>query len=602
MYVLNRLKFTGKLNENTPRCVVLEILQAHSICIYKSIDTISEHIKEIERIENYRTDSFDEPLKSTDLRKLATFVNFNCSSWTKTSLVKAYTHMCNFDRKNIAGIIFGQKTNEQIYNYNACMMYVLCKEYSIDTYWNMTQEQMIVSLKKLSLSLSSLRSQLETYVLQMDKSIIINVLNKFKTSSLSENIVNDAEQKPMDFPPLIELDLINISQSYTKISASNYALQFVTPKCHSDAVILAALVYSVNLSDVKNPYLEYFALRESGSKMLYTPVDSEFREIYTTNISFFDLDILYEPSLSCMYDIDRLKHMCFLEGYTVNHLNGHSYEDLLQKTRVSFNVYPGKNGYKKEEDTPIMLESIKDLSNSECITFGKLETKELTTFSVKEIIQLFNSERVFKNPLDMKQILEERVVNKISSYAEKIHSIELLTAIENVKKWQIYTTDVTTKLRDVYNSNLYIKEMLYKILDAGMYMRGWKISSENYPLNETETITLENNQQVETNVNTSINDIFELMEKYPLDIQDELFNLPLMRYMDLEKEFIVSPDKDDGKSIFERLDFVRQGFIHKNMKSCIRVSSNIILSSIYYYICALNLPEPFNISELQIIS
>ena len=41
---------------------------------------------------------------------------------------------------------------------------------------------------------------------------------------------------------------------------------------------------------------------------------------------------------------------------------------------------------------------------------------------------------------------------------------------------------------------------------------------------------------------------------------------------------------------------------YKNMKSCIRLTSNIILVSAYYYICALGLSEPFRLEDLDHIS
>jgi hypothetical protein len=69
-----------------------------------------------------------------------------------------------------------------------------------------------------------------------------------------------------------------------------------------------------------------------------------------------------------------------------------------------------------------------------------------------------------------------------------------------------------------------------------------------------------------------------------------------------ERHFIITPDPEDGKSILERLQFVKSGDKHKNMKSCIRLSSNIVLTSIYYYICSLGLFEPFRLEELEYIS
>ena len=68
------------------------------------------------------------------------------------------------------------------------------------------------------------------------------------------------------------------------------------------------------------------------------------------------------------------------------------------------------------------------------------------------------------------------------------------------------------------------------------------------------------------------------------------------------QDFIVTPDKDDGSSILDRLRIVSEGDKHKNMKSCIRVSSNILLVTAYFYICSLGLPKPYNLNDLDHIT
>jgi hypothetical protein len=66
--------------------------------------------------------------------------------------------------------------------------------------------------------------------------------------------------------------------------------------------------------------------------------------------------------------------------------------------------------------------------------------------------------------------------------------------------------------------------------------------------------------------------------------------------------YIITPDPDDGTSMIDRLQIVLKGDKHKNMKSCIRLSSNILLVSTYYYLLSLGVSEPFNIRELDHIS
>jgi hypothetical protein len=138
-------------------------------------------------------------------------------------------------------------------------------------------------------------------------------------------------------------------------------------------------------------------------------------------------------------------------------------------------------------------------------------------------------------------------------------------------------------------------------------MRGWKVTNDKYPLRESLTLydKLEGaSQRIETNVYESINEVFERLEKYREDEIKVLKNLPLMRINNSNGKitYIVSPDPDDGTDIFERLKIVLNGDKHKNMKSCIRVTSNILLISVYFYLCSLGVHEPFNINELDHIT
>ena len=139
-------------------------------------------------------------------------------------------------------------------------------------------------------------------------------------------------------------------------------------------------------------------------------------------------------------------------------------------------------------------------------------------------------------------------------------------------------------------------------MECGMYMRGWKVVSDNYPLSEKSTQIRESNAvEIETNVHKSVKDVFDYLDNFTPEIKKMLMGLPLYKRTN-DKEFIISPDPDDGNSIFERLQFVISGDKHKNMKSCIRLSSNIILNTVYFYMTSLGLNEPFNINDLDYIS
>jgi len=609
-YILNRQRITGKLNEYTPSCVVIEILKAHAICVSKTINSLEENIREVNRINEYRTLTIKEPFNEKELRYLASFVNYDYKTWTKTSLLASYTHMMNFNRKNISSIVYGQKTYENTEVYNDCMLYSVCREYNLDTKWNMNSLQMLTSIRNLALSLSSLQEQVNGFINKASKYQLVNLLNLIDLNKVNKSIdITQIEsvKTPTTLPPILELNINSLCESLNRYKNTSYILSRVNPISHYDAIILAALIYNVNIIESKVPFDEFLQIKRVKDLKYYTPIDEVFRKRFLKNPIWYDLTMHWEPSLNSIYDTEGLKKLCIYEGFTVEDFRGYGFESLLQISRISLNIFFGKNVYSDEEATPILLQELKDLTNSECITLGNLETKELTTFSLEELTTHFKTYKEYKNPLKLDEILDSRIVNKLKLYAINMNNTDMVRSIEEVENWKAYSTEFTEKLRQLYYKDKSVVDILYKILECGMYMRGWKVSSDTYPLTSLSTNHTENLQyKIELNVHNSIDEVLNFVKTYNSDVQKVFEVLPLVKYTVNEKSgernFIVSPDPDDGKSMFERMSFVKSGDKHKNTKSCIRLSSNILLTSVYFYICALGIHEPFRLEELEYIS
>jgi hypothetical protein len=115
---------------------------------------------------------------------------------------------------------------------------------------------------------------------------------------------------------------------------------------------------------------------------------------------------------------------------------------------------------------------------------------------------------------------------------------------------------------------------------------------------------LDSENKIEENVSNAIVKVFETFSTYTDEEQNVLNSLPLMKFCNSgnEKSFIITPDIEDGTSIFERLKFVSEGDKYMNNKSCIRLSSNILLMSAYYYLVSLDQNEPFDITKLDHIT
>lgn len=606
-YHLNRVRLTGKLNEFTPSCVVLEVLQAHNISIYGKINSLTENINQITVIEKYRTTTLFEPLSSNNLRYIATFINYESSLWTKSSLLEAYERLTNFDRKNINNIVYGQLTHDNLNVYNATMLYILCKENNIQTTWNMTPQQMVLSLKQLSIPISTIREQIISYTNKMNRNDLINLINNIPTNLTDINLTEEEiEQQNNDtHPPLLEINPLKLKSIFNKYKDTSYLLKRIIPKSHNDAIILASLIYNLNLVDSKYPYQEYLKLRQCKGLNFYTPIDIEFRKKYLRNPDWFNLNIFWEPALSFIYDEEGLRRMCSNEGYELEDFRNYSPESLLQISRISNNVYLGKHIYEDVDVSAINMTDLKELDSKQCLTIGNIESKFLHIYTFDELVEYFTNEKEYRNPVKENEILSKKIINKLKLYATKLNHTGMLEVMEMIHKWKQYSNEFTDKLRTLYNKNTNIVNFLNKLIEIGMYMRGWKVVCDSYPLRESQTKVVEGAiSKIEVNFVTSTSELYQILETYTEEEKKILSNLPLMRISVTEdvQDFIVTPDKDDGSSILDRLRIVSEGDKHKNMKSCIRVTSNILLVTAYFYICSLGLPKPYNLNDLDHIT
>lgn len=620
--ILTRLRITGDLNEKTPLCVVKEILEAHNLSISRITDKDLKFEvlqQEIQKLNSYRPLTL-QGKPEDNLRYIATFVNPNCKTWTKNSLLKAFDHLLNFPKENpsiLSNIEFCQKDRDNIEGYNACMLYSLCKHYSIDTNWKMTENQMALLLQKLSFDSTKLRTNLVPLLESLTKSQLVNIYALLEQGSKKKGTIellperNSSEKNDkQEMKAMAYLDKEKLVKYHGNFNDTNYLLASIQPRNHYEAIVLAGMLYKLNIIESRFPLQEYEELSIVKSVDMYVPIDTIFRKKFLWNKSWYNIYHHWVPELTFLYTEKDLKTFCFQEGYDSEDFRNYDGMNLLHLSRISINIYNGKNVYNLDEDiTPICLDSLSELPNSECITFGIIsETNSLKTFSIKEICEVFTNVKNYVNLNNMKEALPERIIRKLQSLDYTKSNLELVKAINIVEKWKQYSNEFSESLRSIYSGNKKISEFLYKVMEASLYMRGWKVISEKYPLNEKDTKLIDSELQfeIEQKVFSKILEIQEWLKNSDLSETEikVLKGLPLMKFSheNQSKVFVMTPDPEDGTSLLHRLEIVLDGNKHKNMKSCIRLSSNILLHSVYFYICSLGLVEPFNIFELEHIT
>lgn len=84
-------------------------------------------------------------------------------------------------------------------------------------------------------------------------------------------------------------------------------------------------------------------------------------------------------------------------------------------------------------------------------------------------------------------------------------------------------------------------------------------------------------------------------------MEETVKNLPLIIYNYLNNRFTQSNSSDEGLTIYDRINIVKEGE-DGSIQSCIRMTSNKFVSSAYYYMRLLSLYVPFHISDVSYIS
>jgi hypothetical protein len=151
-------------------------------------------------------------------------------------------------------------------------------------------------------------------------------------------------------------------------------------------------------------------------------------------------------------------------------------------------------------------------------------------------------------------------------------------------------------------------QALERLLQLGMYMRGWKVSDATknegqYPLASIETTFSGGNQ---SEVDIKVTEALHLYEEAVSNISSHIVrqflrSSPLLRRIvtDTHVRFVPTLMADQGYTIEDRVAIIRTGE-DGSVFSCLRMSSNLIVSSAYYYLAtSLGVDPGFDISKMS---
>ena len=615
--LLSRLLITGPVNSNTPKCVLLEIADAHGIDYSSVLDSPKLQSLLLEKITTtscptipYTISQISTINDRQSLQSIALFVNKNIS-WKSSALKTAFSHLYQFTTLQdfqLASIIYGEQTNDTPYHHNTCILYRICTLYHINLNYYTSALQMAQAVKLLSIDAGTILHHVQHFLsTDATKSNLISIL-------LMNNTLNTINIEPVTSITQSTQQYHDLLQAlYPSLTDLQQLRSRVNPTTNVGAIGLACMLYNIDISQATNPLNEFTTLKLDADN--YIPSDPYMAYWHNLNNTIFDLTQNFNPTFPIEYYHDyHLNNLAINHGYLGAPNKTRQYE-FLQLQYATDTFYLGQLPNLSTTELIIDFDDITNVPYGQLLTFGsKLGT--LYPISISELIQTFTINRSFTNPFVANSIFSDAAITKLLSILQ-LHrgpqsqplSPETI-ALQNTLIDKIYYVksiyfpdDETKSFVAMYNNSRpetkdEIIKTLIAILHCGMYMRGWEGINHPYPI-DAKIVSIHDQIIVDTQVLKTINNIESLCRGLG-KIGVRILELPLVRYVD--GKYLRSIYPDDGFTIGERLNLVKQGETTNNMSSCIRLSSNWICASAHKYIIALGQSPPFEITQLRKIS
>jgi hypothetical protein len=663
---LSRVSLIGGIDINTPICVLEEIadtcyIKFKNLNLFNNRNKLINKINKKKSDKIFcREGNKEENSKEYDdssYRLIAKYVNPHCKDWSKKALLKAFNFLQQFDFESfrITDFKYGWQTNENPESLNACLLYKICKENNIHLNFDTTIDEiatnvrLLLKLKIPSINISVKQTLFNNLRFFCNDSDLINTLYKDMKYILS-NIpiipIDKKDGKDGKDTKDEKREKINTNDLFQKANIfSHEDLSEIEPKNDLEAIVLAALKYKIDIRDCYNPLQEYKFLSNDP----YFPQDEYLKERLKNSYNHpYDMsnpyiNQIFNPDFPPnLYSVKDLMNLSYQEGLNV--IDGDYYSALQVAYLTETFIHGKQNTFLNKQNTFLnkqntfskknsnqqnaieylnrensFLENIEDMDTDEVVSFGirnsnlsgKNQRKLLMrAFSYGELCETFSNRKNFSIP-GSNEIFSDEVIQKLYFLTQKERyptesqeayeiRCDLGEEIERIKIFFQTKDEKIKEFLDKYEkckNKEEIEKILTCLLNCGMYMRNWDGISD-YPLKSKDT-TFEVVKQIEVDhkVTQSLLNLKEIVQKSLLG--KYIMELPLMLYNTSSRLFLPSTDVGEGLTIKERLKIIKKG---KGDNSCIRLSSNRIISTAYYYMILLGFRLPFNMDEVSSIA
>ena len=603
-------------DQNTPILVIAEMAESMGYKVDPTLTSPNYIQGLLDGIENYQTRVHGRiefildkeskmPLQENDnLAKIAKFVNSDNHDWTLNALNQAFQHLVLFfqQTKTRYEIDFkpGRKTPQCPMNYDACMLYKICLSRGLTTHRNMSLQ---------------------------DMSELIALYNTSKQDLIQMILKQKGRGICLPWDPQREVD--STSQTYRSFFQNGdirtIFLNKYQPMDHSEAVVFAQIRFGINIFNALSPLDEYKHMSGQAIDSLgqnYHPQDLSMKKLLSRDPSWIlpSPDKWISPLLKS-YKPFKLRSLAQLEGYRESEdliRPEESLGELSEKNHIYLGIHPFIRLDKIE--TLIFRDRIESVQDSEdiLISLGKTaHPGDLSVLTLNELCDWFESEKSFCLPNNRYYYFNDVTVAKLCTMCEtsmKEHRGRQQEIPKSI--WRMYglISSIRQLESDVYDHIEKIKRLpaddqdsfklyLSMIKDLAYYMRGWRVGgNEDAPLDSNQTQTDQGDfSEIEKNCSFQFLAIAEVYNNWSQEIRDLMDRIFLMvqKEKDGQSIYIKSNSQEVGRTLVEKLNIVKED---NNDNSCIRLSSNYILYTVWFYYKECFGEELFPMAKVSFIS
>lgn len=590
---LDRRLITGNITINTPCCVLEEICESMGL----EID-----ISQLEDVQyrNLLSSELDKSVETiTDLSSVdnmslcAFYINPRDDlQWNRRNLFEALEWLTRekFDDCQTIDLIknplyiFDNPTPEDTRKVNKCILYNICMNMKIPTYYDSTPQKMRMSIVANNLSTKATIDDLILRMERCEQSILDKMYMILHMAEKNKDVwVSDKE---------------NLEDTTHFLRSKFRKIKGLIPRNNSQAVCIMAAEKSIDLSYSIDPIADFDYYNRTGKfltekmsmlhringqpPMLNMYFNQNIPKFYYTAKILETLRIRY-----CRPEVDDV----YLELTAAMYINMFYYgvHPRSTRTKTRLNMYDVYNE--------------KDCKDQVFLTTGSISSK-YEIYTVSELEEIFTRYELLvnvkKEPLTDLEIQTLKVIcivvinPQLQKLRETIEKVELLCSMKEKR---------VKSFHDKYmKSDEKTKKKIEKVLDVlrniAFILRGWEKEGP-YPIINAPHPDEDKSARISYLATQEIR-LFEKKCK-KLGKMGTLFtSLPIYDYKDLK--LVPVTEKEVGRTIAEKINLIKEGENSENENTCIRMSSNHICYTIHHYMSMIGKDPMFLLHDVSPIT